>query len=38
LRQLPLWHGSAVGATSCVVIERLEEVLSWIKVIGRRDR
>jgi len=34
LRPLLLWNGWAVGATSCAVIERLEEVLSWIKAAG----
>jgi putative hydrolase of the HAD superfamily len=34
LRPLLLCNGSAVGAASCAVIERLEEVLSWIKAAG----
>jgi putative hydrolase of the HAD superfamily len=34
LRPLLLLSGPAVDATSCPVIERLEDVLSWIKVAG----
>ena len=34
LHPLLLLNGSAVGSTSCTVIARLDDVLSWIKVAG----
>jgi putative hydrolase of the HAD superfamily len=34
LRPLLLWNGSAIGAASCTVIMRLEEMLHWIKAVS----
>lgn len=34
LHPLLLLNGSAVGSTSCTVIARLDDVLSWVKVAG----